>query len=86
MMLIAISVKATIAIVDNMLERGYHPFNLKNEKGNRPESLQPISHLAVGKSVTYNAPSRYYAPKYAAAGDATLTDGLRGTWTYADNR
>ena len=75
-----------IAIVDNMLKRGYHPFDLKNEKGNRPESLQPISHLAVGKSVTYNAPSRYYAPKYAAAGDATLTDGLRGTWTYADNR
>ena len=32
-------------------------------------------------------PSSYqYAPKYAAAGDATLTDGKRGTWTYADGR
>ena len=42
--------------------------------------------MALGKSVTYLEPSRYYAPKYAAAWDATLTDGKRGTWTYADER
>uniref|UniRef100_UPI004055E6B1 beta-N-acetylhexosaminidase n=1 Tax=Alistipes sp. TaxID=1872444 RepID=UPI004055E6B1 len=75
-----------VRIVDDMLERGYTPFDLKNEIGNRPESLEPVEHLAVGKSVSYLYPSRYYAPQYAAAGDATLTDGLRGTWTYADNR
>ena len=75
-----------VRIVDDMLERGYTPFDLKNEIGNRPESLEPVEHLAVGKSVRYLPPSRYYAPQYAAAGDATLTDGLRGTWTYADNR
>ena len=75
-----------VRIVDDMLERGYTPFDLKNEIGNRPESLEPVEHLAVGKRVSYLHPSRYYAPQYAAAGDAALTDGLRGTWTYADKR
>lgn len=75
-----------VRIVDDMLERGYSPFDLKNEIGNRPESLQPVEHLAIGKKVSYLYPSFYYAPQYAAAGDATLTDGLRGTWTYADKR
>lgn len=75
-----------IDIVERMMKEGYHPFDLKNEIGERPESLQPIKHLALGKAVTYNLPSRYYAPQYGAAGDATLTDGLRGTWTYADGR
>ena len=75
-----------IDIVEQMMKEGYHPFDLKSEIGERPESLQPIKHLARGKAVTYNLPSRYYAPQYGAAGDATLTDGLRGTWTYADGR
>ena len=75
-----------VKIVDRMLEMGYKPFDLKNEIGNRPESLEPVEHLAIGKRVEYLYPSRYYGPKYAAAGDATLTDGLRGTWTYADMR
>ena len=73
-------------IVERMMADGYAPFDLRNEIGERPESLQPIKHLARGKAVTYNLPSRYYAPQYGAAGDATLTDGLRGTWTYADGR
>ena len=75
-----------VKIVDRMLEAGYKPFDLKNEIGNRPESKEPVEHLAVGKSVEYLYPSRYYGPKYAAAGDTALTDGLRGTWTYADMR
>lgn len=75
-----------IAIVDDMIERGYSPFDLKNEIGNRPESLTPVNHLAIGKPVSYLHPSHYYGPQYAAAGDKSLTDGLRGTWTYADNR
>ena len=75
-----------VKIVERMLEQGYKPFDLKNEIGNRPESLTPIEHLAVGKSVEYLYPSYYYGPKYAAAGDTALTDGLRGTWTYADMR
>ena len=75
-----------VDIVDRMIEEGYTPFDLKNEIGNRPESKEDVKHLALGKSVTYLEPSRYYAPKYAAAWDATLTDGKRGTWTYADER
>lgn len=75
-----------VAIVEDMKQRGYAPFDLRNEIGERPESLQPIEHKALGKSVEYLYPSRYYGPQYAAAGDATLTDGLRGTWTYADGR
>ena len=78
--------RRAVDIVDRMIEEGYTPFDLKNEIGNRPESLEDIEHLALGKSVTYLEPSRYYAPKYAAAWDATLTDGKRGTWTYADER
>ena len=78
--------RRAVAIVDRMIEEGYTPFDLKNEIGNRPESLEDVDHLALGKSVTYLEPSRYYAPKYAAAWDATLTDGKRGTWTYADER
>lgn len=73
-------------IVERMQSEGYHPFDLKNEIGDRPESREPIQHLALGKSVTYNSPSFYYGPQYAAAGDVALTDGLRGTWTYADGR
>ena len=75
-----------VAIVEGMKQRGYVPFDLRNEIGERPESLQPIEHKALGKRVEYLYPSRYYGPQYAAAGDATLTDGLRGTWTYADGR
>lgn len=78
--------RRTLTIVERMQQAGYAPFDLKNEIGDRPESLQPVEHLAVGKSVSYIHPSFYYAPKYAAAGDATLTDGKRGTWTYADGR
>lgn len=67
--------------VDWLKTQGYHPFNLKNEIGSRPESLQPIKHLALGKPVKYNAP---YNQTYQAQGDKTLTDGIRGNWTYSD--
>ncbi len=75
-----------VKIVDRMIEEGYTPFDLKNEIGNRPESKTDVEHLARGKKVTYIYPSFYWAPQYEAAGDATLTDGKRGTWTYADKR
>ena len=78
--------RRAVAIVDRMIEEGYTPFDLKNEIGNRPESLTDVEHLALGKPVEYIYPSRYYAPQYAAQGDATLTDGKRGTWTYSDKR
>ena len=62
-------------------QQGYHPFDLAHEAGRRPEALTPVSHLAIGKKVTYNAP---YNNTYAAQGDKTLTDGMRGDWTYSD--
>ena len=61
--------------------KGYHPFDLKKEIGSRPESLQPVSHLALGKKVIYNSP---YSSHYLAQGNTALTDGIRGDWTYGD--
>lgn len=61
--------------------QGYHPFDLKNEIGGRPEAAEPVRHLALGKTVKYNAP---YNKSYQAQGDKTLTDGIRGNWTYSD--
>lgn len=61
--------------------KGYHPFDLKKEIGNRPEASKPVQHLALGKTVKYNAP---YNASYPAQGDKTLTDGIRGSWTYSD--
>ena len=51
--------------------------------GPRPESLEPLRCLSTGKTVIYHTP---YSPKYAAAGDGSLTDGLRGGWNYGDRR
>lgn len=67
--------------VDELRAKGYHPFDLKNEVGKRPESLRSSHHLALGKKVIYNAP---YNASYAAQGDKSLTDGIRGDWTYGD--
>ena len=64
-------------------ENGYTPFDLNNEVGERQEAQSPITHLANSKTVTYNTP---YSHHYAAAGDASLTDGLRGGWSYHDKR
>lgn len=73
--------RRALKIVDELKAKGYHPFELKNEIGNRKEAETPVEHLAFGKKVTYNAP---YWENYPAAGEATLTDGLRGGWNYND--
>ena len=70
-----------LSAVADLREKGYHPFDLKKEIGSRPESLQPVSHLAWGKKVIYNSP---YSPHYPAQGNTALTDGIRGDWTYGD--
>lgn len=67
--------------VSDLQAKGYHPFDLKNEIGSRPESTKPVTHLALGKKVIYNAP---YSPHYPAQGNTALTDGIRGDWTYGD--
>ena len=69
--------------IERMQERGYHPFEQKDAVGSRVESREPVACLSTGKAVTYNTA---HGPKYAAAGDGTLTDGLRGGWNYGDKR
>ncbi len=59
-------------------------FPLDKEKGNRKESLQKaLKHKAYGKKVTYN---HAFHPNYPAAGEESLTDGLRGGWANTDGR
>ena len=70
-----------LSAVADLQAKGYHPFDLKKEIGSRPESLQPVNHLALGKKVIYNSP---YSSHYPAQGNTALTDGIRGDWTYGD--
>lgn len=70
-----------LSAVADLQKKRYHPFDLSKEIGSRPESLQPVSHLALGKKVTYNSS---YSPHYPAQGNTALTDGIRGDWTYGD--
>lgn len=71
-----------LSAVADLQAKGYHPFDLKKEIGSRPESLQSVSHLALGKKVIYNSP---YSSHYPAQGNTALTDGIRGDWTYGDS-
>lgn len=75
--------KRVLRFTPVMREKGYNAFDYAHEVGNRPESLKPVRHLAVGKKVTYNRP---YWRNYPANGEQTLTDGLRGGWNYNDSR
>ena len=68
---------------DRLVAKGYHPFDLREEFGERKASLTPVQHLAVGKPVSYALP---WHPNYPAAGAATLTDGQMGSWSYGDGR
>lgn len=72
-----------LKIIPQLQAKGYNPFDVSKEIGNRKEAAQPIEHLAVGKKVTFNIP---YWPNYPANGEKTLTDGLRGGWNYNDKR
>lgn len=69
---------------DRMRAEGYNAFDLHSEIGNRKEAQEPVDHLARGKKVTYNNCKWY--DSYAASGETTLTDGIRGGWTYSDKR
>lgn len=69
--------------VNILREQGYNPFPLEKEIGDKPESYQKVNHLAIGKKVTYANP---YSNHYAAQGEKTLVDGIRGGWMYNDDR
>lgn len=69
--------------VNILREQGYNPFPLEKEIVDKPESYQKVNHLAIGKKVTYANP---YSNHYAAQGEKTLVDGVRGGWMYNDDR
>ena len=69
--------------VDELRAKGYHPFDLKQEVGNRPEANSPVVHLGIGKNVTYAEGTKYYSG-YSAGGDDALVNGIRGGWNYSD--
>lgn len=69
--------------VNILREQGYNLFPLEKEIGDKPESYQKVNHLAIGKKVTYANP---YSSHYAAQGEKTLVDGVRGGWMYNDDR
>ena len=75
--------KSVLTETEWLQSQDYHPFDLKKEVGERPESLQPVEHLALHCPVTYAQP---FSSAYPASGDSTLTDGWRGGWTYGDRR
>ena len=75
--------QAALKEVQWLQSQGYHPFDLSKEVGERPESLQPVEHLGLHCPVTYAQP---WSSAYPASGDSTLTDGVRGGWTYGDKR
>lgn len=76
--------RVLLAVAD-LQKRGYHPFDLSHEYGQRKEYLTPVKHKAIGKKVTYGEGAMYYG-SYAAGGEKALTDGLRGGWTNSDGR
>lgn len=72
-----------LTAVEYLKEKGYNPFDLANETGNRPEAEHPVEHLAIGKKVTYSEDAPYH-DGYAAGKDTTLVDGIFGGWNNND--
>lgn len=75
--------KRTEMLSDKFMRDGYTVFDIRNEFGNRPETYSTVDHIARGAKVTY---AKKYTRMYPAAGDGTLTDGIRGGWTYQDKK
>ena len=75
------AIKAT----DYLRGKGYNAFDLANEFGQRKEALNPVEHLAKGKSIRY-AEDAPYSDSYKAGGNEALVDGVCGGWTYTDNK
>ena len=74
-----------VKAVDALRTKGYNAFDLSKEFGPRKETLSEANHLAKGKSVTY-APMAEFNDRYNAGGATALTDGVRGGWTYTDDK
>ncbi len=70
-----------IAFNTRAAARGYNVFDPETKGGERPQSIAPVEHLAVGCPVTYGGTG--WSEQYAAGGDGALTDGLCGSWSYS---
>lgn len=75
--------RRALSLTERLDSLGYNAFDLKNEFGERKESLAPVRHKAIGKKVTYN---KKWADPYPGTKEATLVDGVRGGWTYGGNK
>ncbi|MFC4676557.1 glycoside hydrolase family 20 protein [Dysgonomonas termitidis] len=75
--------KNALKAVEFMQSKGYSPFDLKNEVGQRREYADTVCHLAYQKPVEYK---KMYTYEYTAGGKTALTDGLLGGWAPDDNR
>lgn len=75
--------RRAVDFCDTLRQKGYHPFDLNAEIGQRLEAREPLWHEGVGKPVKYLSP---YHEKYCGQGDSTLTDGRFGGWSYNDGR
>ena len=71
------------ALVKDLKAKGYNPFDLTKEVGQRPEMKETPDHLAKGCAVEYR---HRYHKNYPASGDGALTDGVRGGWANNDGR
>lgn len=72
-----------INVTDSMRHAGINAFDLRHERGQRPEAESDIKHPAIDAKVVYNKP---YNPYYPAGGSSALVDGRRGTWNNNDGR
>lgn len=70
-------------VTDSMRREGISAFDLRHERGQRPEAGTAVEHLALGAKVAYN---NAYNSYYPAGGDSALVDGVRGTWNNNDGR
>lgn len=71
--------RRALLYTDEARAAGYNTFDLGSEIGERPESLEPVEHLAVGCPVKY---ATAWYEGYPGGGAGALTDGLRGSWTF----
>ena len=69
--------------IEHLKAQGVHPFDLKNEVGERKQTFSLVEHKARGAKVIYNHP---YNRSYTAGGDQALVDGKCGGWAHGDGR
>jgi len=66
-------------------DNGYFVFDLANEAGDRPEHDMPAQSKALGCKVVYNDGGTW-SRNYPGTGEGTLTDGLRGGYSFREDR